>query len=138
MKLSRIDRNKSDTGEWLFLDDDETAGFLIARMGNTKSKEANAKYVEPYTSRGNMSVSRQEKLANKVFAEAILIGWKGIQDEHGKPFTYSVENAEAFLNDPAYSHYRLDIVAFATDTENFRAEEIKESGNGSKNTSAGS
>lgn len=148
MDLSKYKSNADATenGVWFFLDSEQKSGFLIARIGSKAYRESAARHITPHQqaiARGALSLEKQEGLLAKVLAEAVVLDWKGITDgkaKDGKPkdYPYSKEACEALLIAPEYQDLVRLITEFANQAENYRAEEILETGNESKPTSVGS
>lgn len=115
------DKQKEEEGVWVKMG--EGAEVRVARLGNKQYLEA----VRRLSSKHKVA-SRNNKLADEVtldvtvnaFAEAILLEWKGIQ-ENGKNLPYTRENAARLLKE--YADFREDIAAIAMNMENFKREQ---------------
>lgn len=88
--------------------------FTIARNGesNPAYRKMLKELLKPLERKypGFKNVDKSEAFAeefaevqNKVFAEVILLGWKGVTDETGAEYTYSKDRAYALLSNPEYS-----------------------------------
>lgn len=76
----------------------ETIAFQIARAGGAniryaKSVEAKTKPYRMQIQAGTLDNELAAKLMREVFAESVVIGWEGVEDEAGNPLDYSPEVA---------------------------------------------
>lgn len=76
----------------------ETIAFQIARAGgqNTRYLKAVEAKTKPYRMQiqaGTLDNELAAKLMREVFAESVVIGWDGVEDENGQPLQYSPEAA---------------------------------------------
>jgi len=91
-KLFKSNSSHEISGVWFDLDD--KVGFLVKRFGgmNTPSiKKALASYHKPYArliERGLLPEEKERRIYTKVFVEACLIDWKGIEID-GKETKFS-------------------------------------------------
>lgn len=72
----------------------ETIAFQIARAGGAniryaKSIEAKTKPYRMQIQAGTIDPEIAARLMREVFAESVVIGWEGIEDEDGHLLTYS-------------------------------------------------
>jgi len=114
------DKQKEEQGIWISLGED--AEVLVARLGNKQYIDAIKRLTTPHkVALRNKSLPEDLSfdITVKAMAEAVLLGWKGMQ-ENGKNLAYSREAAERLLKD--YPDFREQIAGIAADMENFRAE----------------
>lgn len=84
--------------EGIWLDISEHTGFHVRRFGgtaNTKIKQAHAKHYKPFArmiENDSMPESEQRKVLIKLFIDASMIGWRGIEID-GVETPYSPEAA---------------------------------------------
>ena len=76
----------------------ETIAFQIARAGGQnvafqRSLEAKTKPYRTQIQAGTLDADVAERIMREVFAESVVIGWEGVEDEYGQPLTYSHEAA---------------------------------------------
>ena len=76
----------------------ETIAFQIARAGGqnvryAKSIEAKTKPYRMQIQAGTIDPEIAARLMREVFAESVVIGWEGVEDENGRLLTYSPEAA---------------------------------------------
>lgn len=76
----------------------ETIAFQIARAGGqnvryVKAIEAKTKPYRMQIQAGTIDPEIAARLMREVFAESVVIGWEGVEDENGQLLTYSPEAA---------------------------------------------
>lgn len=76
----------------------ETIAFQIARAGGqnvryVKAIEAKTKPYRMQIQAGTIDPEIAARLMREVFAESVVIGWEGVEDENGRLLTYSPEAA---------------------------------------------
>lgn len=76
----------------------ETIAFQIARAGGqnirfAKSMESKTKPYKTQIQTNTIDPETAARLMREVFAESVVIGWEGVEDEDGKLLTYSPEAA---------------------------------------------
>lgn len=76
----------------------ETIAFQIARAGGqniryAKAIEAKTKPYRMQIQAGTIDPEIAARLMREVFAESVVIGWEGVEDENGHLLTYSTEAA---------------------------------------------
>lgn len=132
----KTDELKEEEGVWVDLDDDTR--ILIARLGNSKYRQAFQKYIRPHRAAmraGTISEEQGTEVLLKALSEGILLGWEKLE-ENGQEIKFSPKEAYRVLK--AYRGFR-DVVAEAANMEElFKAEEIQTSGKSSKSASSGS
>ena len=117
--------SKVDT-EGVWAKHSEGVRFRIARAGNPVFLKATDKLEAPYRkqlARGKLSTEKQIDLQCRAMAEGILLDWEGIETADG-PLEYTVDNAAAVLRHN--SEIRDFVFEFATEQENYRTQEIKD------------
>ena len=124
MKVALEATAEETNGLWV---DYQGAQLLIARGGNSKFLRTVDRLEQPYArkrSRGKQIPTETEiELSCKAMAEAILLGWKGIETGDG-PLEYSTEAAYLVLRHNVA--LREFVHEFATNEENYRQEAIEE------------
>jgi len=115
----KTDEKLEAEGNWL---DVGEGGFLkIARLGNKAYKTKLKQLREPfkaYTVRGqDIPDAEADDIVRRAMAETILVGWKGMEDEEGKPLNYSPEAAYKALS--GQKDLVELIMVFAADKDNF-------------------
>lgn len=126
MKLNALKQNvdKEQSGVWVEYEGTEVS-FLIARMNNPRYTEKIRKATK--VGRGmrfRKAEDVTDKLVLEAVAETILLDWKGLEDESGKPIPFSTSAAMEILSDPQYRDVYNFILMFASDRENFLNEEV--------------
>ena len=69
----------------------------------------------------------EKQILYSLFANQIVIGWRGLKDEKGNEIKFSVKNCIELFNesDEIYKHVSVQ----ATTLDNFRTKKVIESGN---------
>ena len=130
MKISTFatDLDLEENGVWV--DIGQGASLLIARQGNPRYNEHVRKTCKPHSRQiRNQTIS--EELSNELLiaslAETILLDWKGLEDDKGKPIKYSKKAAIELLT--GLKDFRALVQEIAREQATFRAAEIEEEGN---------
>ena len=130
MKISTFatDLDLEENGVWVDIGD---GGKLkVARMGNPRYQEAVRRISKPHkTQIRNKTISEDlsGELLLKAMADSILLDWKGIEDDKGKPIKYSADMAYTLMRD--LRDFRNLVVELATEQAAFRREEMNAEGN---------
>ncbi|MBM3280822.1 MAG: hypothetical protein FJY95_22500 [Candidatus Handelsmanbacteria bacterium] len=130
-KLFGTDTRKEEEGVWHDLGG---VKVKVARMNNPAHQTAVERITKPYRgqiARGTLPKEKLDELAIRAMAEALLLGWEGLELD-GQPIAYSVEAAAKLLTD--FRDFRETISALSLDANVYREEEITEA---EKNSSAG-
>jgi hypothetical protein len=122
----KTDEVKELEGVWVYFDEEETQGLLIARAWNENFSRVFRKLPKGLQHRakiGTLGKKDDGKIWSRVLAETILLDWKGISDE-GKVLKYSISVAREQLK-----KYK-DLRNFVWDTANeealYHEEEVEE------------
>ena len=121
------DMDKERRGVWF--DYELGIRLRIARFNNSDYLSALRKLLEPHQSkirRGMMSAEEVDKIAVAAVARHILTDWSGIDDEEGKPLTYSVSKAEEYLADAKLHDLYTFVLEKSRDAAAFRREDTEE------------
>jgi hypothetical protein len=78
--------------------------FRISRAGGSnqhyaKRLEVLAKPLRRQLQTETADVAALERLLRQVYAETIVLGWEGVEDEHGNELSFSVENCKKLFDD---------------------------------------
>jgi hypothetical protein len=130
MKISRFatDLDLEENGVWV--DIGEGAELLVARVGNPRYSEAIRKLTKPVRQQlrnDTLPADKMDEIMLKAFSETILLDWKGIEDDNGKPIKYSTENAYQLMRD--LKDFRAIVDEIARAGEAYRKEEREAEGN---------
>lgn len=122
-----MDAEKEQDGIWL--DYGEIGSILVARAGGSNKKFAKMldQRARPYK-RQMKKETMQEDVANRlmieVFADTIILGWKGIRDRAGDEMEYTRENViKLFMDLPELF---ADVSEQSMAMGNFQHEEVEE------------
>lgn len=101
--------------------------FTLARAGgaNARYSKVLAAKMRPYTRQiddGSIDIDLVNDIWIEVFAETVLLGWKGITDAKGNEISFTVENAIALFKQ--LPDLFFDVRDHAGKMANFRAQEI--------------
>lgn len=131
MKISTFatDLDLEENGVWVDIGDG--GQLLVARMGNPRYLEVVRRISRPHKNRIRTK-SINEELSDDILiqamAEAILLDWKGLEDDKGKPIKYSKEAAYELMK--GMRDFRNLVVEIASEQAAFRREENEAAGNG--------
>lgn len=83
---------------------DENIEFRIARAGGTntrylKALEHKSKPYRRQIQNNSMDLEMSQQLMRDVFAEAVLLGWTGVEDADNNPIEFTVTNAKQLFKD---------------------------------------
>ena len=105
--------------------------FLIARANNRKYQKALAKAIEEnqdlLKSESEAADARSEEIMATVYAETILLGWRGKVEYKESPIAYSKENAVKLL---LHKEFRKWVAKKSEDLDAYRAKQETEQGKG--------
>lgn len=130
MKISRFatDLNLEENGVWVDLGDG--GQLLIARMSNPAYRDRIRILTKPYKRQirnDSLEEGILDDLIIKAMSETVLLDWKGIEDDKGKPIKYSTKNAYELLRD--LRDFRVLVSELSTEQELFRRAETEAEGN---------
>ncbi len=104
--------------------------FKVVHSGSIKFQRTLNRLQQPYRrkiDKGSLDPEVSRKILCEAMATGILLDWKDVVDGQGQEVPFSSDVAEkALLNNDDLREYIQD---FAMDLENYRAEEIVETGN---------
>lgn len=144
LKRLATDTSKASEGQWVEFcpaqDDDDTALELkIARIGNPTYQRRLQELVRPHRRKVRMGFDEDLEAHVKVaVAECCLVGWRGLEDDDGKPIAYSKEKSVEILTDAAYSDVLDFVMDVANDAAVYREQAIGEAAGNSRSSSTGS
>jgi len=117
--------DKESDGVW---QEYEGSEFRIAHMGNMGFQREFARLQRPYKrdiAKDRLDPSTAQKIMCQAMAKHVLLDWRNVKGKDGE-VAYSTEKAYSLLN--RNSSFRRFVVDFATELDNFRAEELEEVG----------
>ena len=127
-KITQImaDMEKVENGQWV----PYAAGvkLLIANINNSRYREARQIILQPHRRAlrgGNLSSDDILDLLKPAVAKHILLGWKNLEDDKGKPIAYSATKALEFFENPALADLYNFVLEVAGEVEFFRMESAK-------------
>jgi hypothetical protein len=131
MKISTFatDLDLEENGVWVDIGDGGM--LLIARLGNPHHQAAIRRISKPHKALiRNKTINEElsDELLLKAMAEAILLDWKGLEDDKGKTIKYSKGAAYDLLRD--LRDFRNLVTELANEQVSFRREEVAAEGNG--------
>lgn len=132
MKLNQLksDLTKEQDGVWV-----EYGGglsFLIARIRNPKMKDAMQRYQAKAarTRRGAIKDTEidTDKLLQELapyMAKYVLLDWKNLDDDIGKPIPYSSDKALEIFKDPAFEDILIFVLDASQDAALYRQQQLE-------------
>lgn len=131
MKLQAImmDPSAAKDGAWCnYMADME---FRILRSNGPKMMECMHRLMEPHYANGvknfeDLDEAEKERIEVRSLAEAVLVDWRGVEDDDGTPIPYSVEKAEEILRMPEAVALREWIGFQSLNFDTFRTKAVKE------------
>ena len=121
--LYKTNGKEEKEGIWYEINDE--VSFKVKRFGGENAdavKRAMAKHYKPYAARiekGTLEQSREDKIMAKVFVEACLIDWKGVEID-GEVKDYNQELAVDFF--VALPELRSDLFTYATSADTYKED----------------
>lgn len=121
--IFKTDKSLETEGMWFVVK--EGVEFQMRRFGGyneSKIKAAMAIHYKPYArlfENGTMSSDKQREIMIKVFVDACLIGWKGVEVD-GKEVEFSKDAAVELLNALPDLYEKLN--TYASDQANYRED----------------
>ena len=125
-KLSKIKRNvdAAENGVWVNQVIDDLC-LKIAASNNKNYMSEVQRLMKPhlksYKNNPNFDTIFED-IQNKAIAQGILVDWKNMEDDAGKPLLYSKEGAYNVLKDPENKELRDLVIALSEEQEVFRKE----------------
>lgn len=138
----RADLKKESAGVWERYPNSDVS-VLVARLGNPKF-EAQARLLRKNArlrrkaEGGEITESEAQQAIAPAVAQHILLGWKNLEGDDGKPIEYSPARALELLNDPTMHDFYSWILRVAGDGDLFRLEVEEELAGNSAGASSGS
>ena len=132
--ISIFDAYETDTaaeeaGKWFtdFLGPESGADIMIRRAHSQHASKVRAKLFtanRKHLSKGKFPPEIQARIDRQFVAEALIAGWRGINDRDGSPIPYSVDAAVLVLE--KLPNFQRDIELIANSLEAFRVETREE------------
>jgi len=122
-KLSKFKTDDKLEEEGVWVPYGSGCEFLIARIGNRRFKEFMMKNGKPHMRRvtsGTLDSESADELMKEAIAETVLLGWKNLIGEDGKPIEYSKEACREALE---IEDFYKEIMALAQERELYRTED---------------
>lgn len=145
-RLNRIatDTAKASEGQWVEFcpaqgEGDRALELKIARIGNPTYTQRLQELVRPHRRKVRMGFDEDlEKFVKIAVAECCLVGWRGLEDDNGKPIKYSKEKSVEILTDPIYSDLLDFVMDVGGDAAVYREEAMAAAAGNSSSSSTGS
>lgn len=101
------DKQVEKDGVWLeygMNSHDQPIRIRVARAGGgnvryTKAFEVHSKPFRRLIQTGNMDDESSRRMMTKVYVDAVIRDWEGVEDRDGNPLEFSRENVEQVLTD---------------------------------------
>ena len=101
-ELYATDESKEAEGFWHPITED--IAFLLARAGgmNSRFSKALEQKIRPHRRKidnEEMDTALANSIMMEVFVETVIKGWRGVNDDEGKPLPFTTENVLNILRD---------------------------------------
>lgn len=122
MKLSALTVNTDaiEQGRWI----GPSTGYQIPELGDVELKVrglVTADYRTLYANLvrgldrsakvgGMIAPAAADRIVSQCLLETVLLDWRNLSDDDGKPITYSKRQAEPLLNEPEFRRFRDGVV----------------------------
>jgi len=140
MKINQrfaTDKAAEEGGVWVEIG--EGAAVKVARFGNDRHQAALDRLRKPYRNilraGGEIPADRHTEIAIEAMADALLLDWRGFENDDGSEVAYSREMAVWFLTE--LKDFRNQIAALAMEVESYRASALETAAKNSKSGSSG-
>jgi hypothetical protein len=127
--MSFLSRYKTDTSlenDGVEVDFGDGVSVTVRRMNNKSAQELRRKLEKPYARMRETPDSVSENILNRVLAEAVVVGWKGVTDENGNELPFSPANAMKIFENPELRDFKEDIAMASMQRETFKAQADEE------------
>ena len=130
LNLVKTDPDK-EKGVWVPYELD--IELKIARVGNAKFDELVRRLAEPTLKEQRAKAKKMaedplgDEIIMKAAAKHLLVDWKHIEDEEGKPIKYSAAKALELFQDPGLRDLYKFVMATSGESERYRMELDEES-----------
>lgn len=115
----KTDKDAETNGVWVEVDNG--VELKVARINNDKAREERRRLEKPYRNFANGAPEHvQEDILRKVVSKHVLLDWKGVTDDDGKPLTFSAETAEKLFKE--FPDFLNDVLNLSMARETFAAE----------------
>jgi hypothetical protein len=146
--MARLNRIATSTeraadGQWVEFcpaqGDEPALELKIARIGNPRYAQRLQELVRPHRRKVRMGFDEDmEQFVKVAVAECVLVDWRGLEGEDGKPIPYSKEKSVELLTDPIYSDLLDFVMDVGGDAAIYREQEIQTTAGNSSRSSTGS
>tara|TARA_R100000152_G_C6770739_1_gene197026 strand:+ start:646 stop:1107 length:462 start_codon:yes stop_codon:yes gene_type:complete len=139
-KLNSLKADSVAESEGVWVTWDHGVELKIARLNNPSFQAEIRKLTAPLTKRiraGQVPDDEMEALSQKAMASHILVGWRNIEDEDGKPLKYTPKRAHELLTDPGLRDLYQFVLTQANERELFRLQTEEDSRGNSSASSSG-
>lgn len=122
------DKSKEEDGTWIDVTD--TISLKLRRFRSRAAREAAKRFSKQYATAKKRGLTDEQaaEMTTKVMAEAIIVDWKGVEDDNG-PLACTFENKFAILSDEEMEDFREFVATNAHERDLF-AHELDEDAEG--------
>lgn len=129
-KLSKfaIDLESAKNGVTVDLGDGLSVTVAQAGAGNPRYQKVLRQLLKPYERQlkaNTLDDDVFEDQVTKAYVEAVLLGWKGLEDDEGNEITYSKDKAYEILSNKENFAFKQQIIDLANEQAVF-AKELKD------------
>lgn len=131
--MARLSSLKSDSkkeSEGVWVKWEHGVSLLIARLNNPGFQEFIREATRDHTKAirdGRFENDKMEEISIEAMAHHVLLGWKNIEGDDGKPLKYSPEVALELMKDPGLRDLYQFVLTQANERALFRQEVEEES-----------
>lgn len=104
-KLRIIKTNASKQNEGVWVTHPSGSEWLIARAQNERAEALTERLKRPHLKeirQGTISTATLATIGRRVASEAILLGWRKVEDDDGSPWAYSHERALQIMTEQEF------------------------------------
>ena len=139
-KISSImlDLDRVEHGTWVKHPSGVT--LCVASINSKAYKQAREQAMKPYLRdmrSGTLTYDDISEILKPAAAEHLLLGWRGLEDDQGKPIPYSVGKALEYFKDPRFDEFYRFVLEIAGEAEVYRQAVLEESEKNSSTSSGG-
>lgn len=134
-KLSSLKTNVVQEEEGVWVPYAQGIQLRIARYGNRSFKARMERLTKPHLRqirKNSFPEEEAQKFLNECLAHHVLLGWKGLDGENGKPLKYTPDEALKILSDPEYQDFYNDVVELSKDRQLFKEQDMQDAEGNSK------
>jgi hypothetical protein len=121
-RISKVSIDPAKDIEGIWIDYVEDIRLKIARMGNPKYEEEQARLTN-LTGKTwlDLSEDQKEDIIKEAASSTVLVDWENLQDDEDEIVEYSSEQALQYFKDQRFRYFYRDVMRIALSDERYRA-----------------